>query len=74
VDGLWNWLEVGADYQAAPAGQQTLLGNAKVLLLHQPRHMPDGFVLNLAYTVHLKGGKQQGGASDKNPVPGGASK
>jgi hypothetical protein len=166
--GLWNWLEVGADYQAAPAGQQTLLGNAKVLLLHEPRRRPDvaagllnlaphqktipylvattapraigyslgvtrtgsggyqlmgglsynltpnfeivfdgitggesyrtlgfianlsksltlnlayartnqarenpsGYVLNLAYTVHLKGGKQQGGTSDKNPAPG----
>lgn len=39
--GLWNWLEVGMDYQAAPKDQRTLLGNAKVLLLHQPKHLPD---------------------------------
>jgi hypothetical protein len=39
--GLWNWLELGVDYQAAPGGQQTPLGNAKVLLLHQPHRIPD---------------------------------
>jgi hypothetical protein len=40
----------GSAVQAAPAGQQTLLGNTKVLLLHQPRHLPDvaAGVLNLA--------------------------
>lgn len=39
--GIRNWLEVGLDYQAAPAAQQTPLGNAKVLLLHHPRRYPD---------------------------------
>jgi len=176
--GLWNWLELGVDYQAAPGGQTTPLGNGKVLLLHQPHHVPDvalgienlavgqeavpylvattvpwapdargrgapglslgvirpggsgcqllaglsynlsanlqlvadgitgpesyrtvgviaslsraitlnlayagpndreknrdGFIFNLAYTVHLKGGKRQGGPNEKNPSPGGA--
>jgi hypothetical protein len=167
--GIRNWLEAGLDYQAAPANQQTVLGNVKVLLLHQPRQRPDiaaglqnlaphqktlpylvvttapraigyslgvtrtssggyqlmgglsyslnpnfqfvfdgitggesyrtlgcianvsknltlnlaytrpnelkqnpaGFVVNLAYTLHIKGGKTQGGAPEKNPAPAG---
>ena len=34
---------------------------------------PRGFIVNLAYTLHLKGhSPQQGGPSEKNPTPGGA--
>jgi opacity protein-like surface antigen len=39
------------------------------------RKNPDGFIFNLAYTVHLKGGGQsQGGPSEKNPTPGGSGR
>ncbi len=39
--GIGNQFEFGIDYQAAPPGQQTLLANAKVLLVHRPRRLPD---------------------------------
>lgn len=39
--GVSNRFEVGLDYQAAPAVQRTFLGNTKLLLLHQPRRLPD---------------------------------
>ena len=39
--GLLNRFEVGVDYQAAPPNQTTLLGNAKYLVAHHPRRLPD---------------------------------
>ncbi len=39
--GIANVLEVGVDYQAAPAGQRTFLSNVKALLAHRPGKLPD---------------------------------
>ena len=39
--GIANVLEVGIDYQAAPENQETFLSNFKVLLAHNPGHVPD---------------------------------
>lgn len=39
--GLLNRFEAGFDYQAQPSSQETWLGNAKYLLMHEPGRLPD---------------------------------
>ena len=39
--GIDNRLEVGVDYQSAPADQRTFLGNAKYLVADNPGRLPD---------------------------------
>jgi hypothetical protein len=39
--GLLNRFEAGFDYQAQPTSQETWLGNAKYLLVHEPGRLPD---------------------------------